>query len=145
MGDKEQVGITIDRPIRVAAAIIEKDRRILIAKRKAGRFAGKWEFPGGKVESGETPEECLKRELREELGVDARVGELLLANVHEYSHITIELMAFRAEIVSGNLTLHDHSEVKWVAPEDLGLHEFPHADRPIIEKLVTESRTASIS
>ena len=63
---------------KVTAAVIEKDGRILIAKRRIGdRHGGRWEFPGGKIDSGETPEECLKRELREELGIEAEIGELL--------------------------------------------------------------------
>ncbi|SVD35025.1 uncharacterized protein METZ01_LOCUS387879, partial [marine metagenome] len=82
--------------IRVTAAILEKNRKILIAKRKTGDelFAGLWEFPGGKVEKGETPKECMARELREELDIDVEVGELITSNKHKYPHGIFELLAY---------------------------------------------------
>ena len=141
---KIKVSLVPNNPTQVAAAIIVNDNRILIGKRKAGRFADKWEFPGGKVEQGETPEECLKREIGEELGVDVRIGEFFLSNVHAYDHATIELMAYKAGIVSGDLCLRDHSEIRWVVAEDLPLYDFPEADRPTIEKLMAESREVGL-
>ena len=127
----------VDGYVRVAAAIIEKDGRILIGKRKMGRFAGRWEFPGGKIEPGETPQGCLERELREELGVDARVGEFVLATRHIYPHVPIELITYRAEIISNDeLCLREHTEIRWVNPEELGEYDFPEADRAVIEKLM---------
>jgi 8-oxo-dGTP diphosphatase len=122
-------------PVPVTAALIVKDGRILIAKRKGGRFAGRWEFPGGKIEEGETPEACLERELREELGVEARVGTFFLSTVYPYRHATIELLIYRAEIVSGVISLRDHTEVKWVAITDLRRYDFPEADMAVIEAL----------
>jgi 8-oxo-dGTP diphosphatase len=126
--------------VKVAAAIIEKDGRILIGKRKAGRFEGRWEFPGGKVEPGETPESCLRRELREELGIEAGIGALVLSTEHVYSHMSIELITYRAEVLSGDFYLRDHTEIRWVAPEELERYDFPEADRAVIEKLMGESR-----
>ena len=79
----------------VTCAIIENEGKILIARRAADqKLAGKWEFPGGKVEDGESPEECLKRELEEEFGIQVEVGEFITSNNHHYDHISIELLAF---------------------------------------------------
>jgi 8-oxo-dGTP diphosphatase len=126
--------------IKVTAAIIEKGGYILIGRRKAGPFADMWEFPGGKVEAAETPEECLKRELREELDVEAAIGDFFLSSKHAYSHAAIELLAYKAKIIGGELCLHDHKEIRWVPAADLHSYAFPAADRPIIEKLIRESR-----
>jgi 8-oxo-dGTP diphosphatase len=123
------------KPVPVTAAIIERDGRVLIGKRKAGHFTGRWEFPGGKVEEGEKPEECLRRELREELGVEARIGPFFLSTIHSYGHVTIELLTYRAEILSGSICLNDHTEVRWVAATDLDEYDFPEADVAIIEAL----------
>jgi 8-oxo-dGTP diphosphatase len=126
--------------VKVTAAIIEKNGRILIGRRKTGRFAGRWEFPGGKIEPGETPEVCLRRELREELGIEARIGALFLSTDHVYSHMSIELITYRAEVVSEDFCLRDHTEIRWVAPEELDGYDFPGADEAVIEKLIRENR-----
>jgi len=128
-------------PQNVTAAVIENDGNILIAKRKrGGRLGGKWEFPGGKLEKGETPEQCLKRELLEELGLVTEIGELICKNEHSYTpEWTIKLMAYRATIISGIFNLNDHEEIKWVKPADLANYDFPEADKPIVEKLMKES------
>lgn len=127
-------------PRIVTAAVIEKDGRVLIARRKQGSmFAGKWEFPGGKMEKGETPEQCLKRELQEELTVLADIGDLMCVSEHSYSpDWTILLMAYRAKIISGVFNLNDHEEIRWVKPGDLIKYEFPDADKPIVEKLMKD-------
>jgi 8-oxo-dGTP diphosphatase len=124
------------KPLIVTAAVIEKDGRILIAKRKQGwRFAGKWEFPGGKIEPDETPEECLRRELREELGIETEIGEFFCSSTYRYSHATVQLLVYRAYHISGEYTLHDHQEIRWVLPEEMLQFDFPEADKPVIEKL----------
>lgn len=123
--------------IQVTAAIIERDGKILIAKRgKDDPLKDKWEFPGGKVEPDETPEECLQRELEEELGVVTEIGEFIFSRKHEYSHIAIDLLVYRAHHVSGQFAALDHAEIKWVAPRDLGKYDFPEADAPIVEMLM---------
>ena len=122
--------------VKVIAAIIERDGRILIGKRGTGRFVGKWEFPGGKLEPGETPEEGLARELSEELGIEARIGRLFLSNRHIYSHMAVEFVTYEASIVSGEPCLRDHTELRWVLPEELSRYDFPEADRPVVEKLM---------
>lgn len=129
------------KPIVVAAAIIEMDGRILIAKRKEGwRHGGKWEFPGGTVEQDESPEECLRRELLEELAIETEVGELYCDVTHAYSHATIQLLVYRARHVSGEYTLADHDEMRWVLPAELLQYEFPEADQPVVEKLTGHSK-----
>ncbi len=109
-------------PKRVAVAIIERDGRILIGKRKRGkRHSKNWELPGGTVENGETYEECLRRELQEEFGVAAHVGEFVCSAEYTYGpDFTIRLSAYRASLASGDLKLNDHDETRWIR-----LDEFP--------------------
>ena len=125
------------KPItRVTAAILERDGRILIAQRKGGDFlCGKWEFPGGKVEAGETPQTCLGRELKEELAIDVTVGEYLGSHIYHYDHLSIELMAYRAFWVSGVLTMNDHNACRWVPIDQLAGFDFAPADRPFVAML----------
>jgi 8-oxo-dGTP diphosphatase len=128
-------------PKIVTAAVIEKDGHILIGKRKRGkRHAGKWEFPGGTLEEGETNEQCLKRELLEELTITAEIGDLICSSTFSYaSDWTIQLMAYRAAIISGTFNLNDHEEIRWVKPKDLVNYEFPEADELIIKTLLEEN------
>lgn len=122
--------------VRVTAAVIERDGRFLIARRPAGeRRGGLWEFPGGTLEPGEDPRECLRRELREELGVEAEIGELLVRHVQVYEDVTIELSSYRARLLAGVPRAREHDALAWVAPEDLGAYEFPAADGPTVDRL----------
>ena len=101
--------------IPVTAAIIEKDGRILIARRKHAYMGYHWEFPGGKLEDNETLEECLKREIWEELGITIGVGRLISSRKHVINcQAAIILYAYHAEYVSGDITLTDHDEIAWV-------------------------------
>ena len=127
--------------IRVTAAILEKDGKILIAKRKTGDelFAGLWEFPGGKVEEGETPEKCMARELKEELDIEVEIGELITSNKHKYPQGIFELLAYRVKHISGEMVLNDHEEMKWATADDMPRFEFPPADLPIIKYLRNSS------
>ncbi len=108
-----------DRPIiSVTAAILVRDGKILIAQRKSSdHLAGKWEFPGGKLEDGESPEECLRRELQEEFGVDTSIGEFLAESVYHYDQISIRLLAYRTSLVRGKLEPNDHDAYAWVSPQ----------------------------
>ncbi len=126
-------------PQIVAAGVIEKDGRILIGKRKHGKmFAGNWEFPGGTVEKGETPEQCLQRELREELAVEIEVGHLICSSEYSYTpEWTIRLLVYRANIISGMFDLKDHEEIRWVPLEKLAGYDFPEASSHIVKKLVS--------
>ncbi len=122
--------------IKVTAAILEKDGQIIIAQRKSSdHLSGKWEFPGGKIEPGETPEECLARELKEEFDIDVTIGEHLGSNVHHYDHISIELMAYRASWVGGAITMNDHKAYRWVTVDQLTEFDFAPADVPFVEML----------
>ncbi len=123
---------------RVAAAIIKQDGKILIAKRKRGdEMGGQWEFPGGTVQEGETPAQAMKRELKEELGVNAEVGRLIGRELYPVNDDVLELWFFEASIDSDSLTLSEHEETKWVCPAVLEEYDFPPADRKIVQKLTS--------
>ena len=122
--------------IDVTAAILIKDGRVLIAKRKAtDRLANKWEFPGGKVEDNETPEECLKREMQEELGIDVTVGKYLGESTYHYNHGSIKLLAFRTYWKGGDISLEAHDDYKWILLEQFKEIDFAPADITFVEKL----------
>jgi 8-oxo-dGTP diphosphatase len=124
---------------KVTAAVIERDGKVLVARRKQGDSQeGKWEFPGGKLEAGETPEACLKRELREELGIETEVGAFLCSSRFAYPNMAVELLVYRASYVSGEIELRDHDRVRWAAPITLDEAEFSEADRPVVRKLKEE-------
>ena len=121
---------------RVTAAIIEEGGRVFVAKRGPGRhLAGKWEFPGGKIEPGETPEQALKRELAEELGISCEVGEFLCAAVYDGTAPSLELLAYRVRRGPGAIELREHAEACWVAPADLAGMDLPESDRRVVELL----------
>ncbi|HOD34797.1 MAG TPA: (deoxy)nucleoside triphosphate pyrophosphohydrolase [Syntrophales bacterium] len=124
----------------VTAAVIEREGKILVARRKKGdRMEGLWEFPGGKLEGSESPEECLKRELHEEFGIEAEIGEFLLSSPYEYPHLKIELLAYRAIYVSGDFKLNDHDEIRWVLPSELRDYNLAGADVPVADILMKGS------
>ncbi len=128
----------------VTAAVIEKDGKILIARRKHPYpFPGPpWEFPGGKLEDGETLEECLRREIREELGIDIAVGRLISSRKHVLNcQSAIMLYAYWAHHLSGDIVLTDHEEVAWVAIEDLEVYSFPNPDRDIVKDILKTGMT----
>jgi 8-oxo-dGTP diphosphatase len=106
---------------------------MLAAKRGATMSrAGLWELPGGKVELNESPEQALRRELAEELGLDVKVGRRVARSNHSYDDISIELTAFECFINSGTMALAEHEEVRWVTPEEAALLDWAPADVPII-------------
>jgi 8-oxo-dGTP diphosphatase len=111
----------------VTAALIRDDRKILIAQRGGDkRFGRKWEFPGGKLMAGETPEACLHREIMEELNLVIRVEEHFCTVHHNYPDFDIELMAFWCTIVGGTLKLEEHEQVLWVTVAELEQYEPNH-------------------
>lgn len=126
--------------IRVAAAIIEKDGRYLIARKRVGALAGMWEFPGGKIEQGESPEECLKREIYEEFGMEITVEEYLVTSRYTYPHIAIELLGYHATYRRGGLSLTDHDRIEWVNPAEMVNYTFAPADLPLVSALLAETR-----
>jgi 8-oxo-dGTP diphosphatase len=123
--------------ITVTAGILFKDSRVFIGKRKpAGRLPGKWEFPGGKVEEGETPEACLERELEEELEIEAMVGDLLWVSMHDYDFGTVKVLFFRVQWDGGEIHPKDHEEYGWVPVDQLKGYDFVPADRAFVRRLV---------
>lgn len=115
-----------------ACALIDADGRVLLAKRPQGRpMAGLWEFPGGKVEPGESPEAALVRECREELGVDIAVG----AFVGEVPLDIGTLRVYRAAIVAGTPQAHEHQALRWLPPSEFEAVAWIAADRPLVQRL----------
>ena len=109
----------MSNPIDVAAAVILAENRILAARRKPGiHLAGYWEFPGGKVEIGETPEQCLIRELQEELCIKANISGYLGESLYDYGSKCIRLIAYQVEHVEGTFQLVDHDELRWLTLEE---------------------------
>ena len=128
--------------IVVAAAVIEQDGRFLLTRRQQGvHLEGYWEFPGGKCERGETHNACLARELREELGVEAAVGDELLATTHSYSDRWVELHFLRCDVL-GTPRPQLGQEMRWVGREELATLRFPPADAKLIEMLTAGRRAA---
>jgi len=121
---------------RVTAGVIEREGKVLLARRsQSGSAAGKWEFPGGSIEPGETPEQCLARELREELGIESRVGEFIASSCVSLGKSSLELLAYRVLSFSGDLRTAVHDEVRWVAPGDLSSFDLAEADRLLLPKV----------
>jgi 8-oxo-dGTP diphosphatase len=122
--------------IRVIAAIIEKNGKYLLAQRKKGLFLEyKWEFPGGKIEENETPEICLKRELFEEFNIEVEVGDFLVSTIYNYDDFTIELMAFKTGILSGEFELNSHEKIQWVDFFELSSYDLAPADKELLKIL----------
>lgn len=120
----------------VTAAIILKNDQVLIAQRADDdKLAGKWEFPGGKIELGESPQECLKREIKEELDVDIEVLNYFGESIYTYQSGTIKLMAYWCKWLSGEFTLKVHRQIAWINQSELALYDFAPADIPLVEKL----------
>jgi len=118
--------------IDVTAAIIERDGNILLAKRSSNSsLPNKWEFPGGKVDAGETPEECLARELYEEFDIIVAVGNFLGESVYKYEHNTVRLMAFQVYTDADITTMNAHDDVRWVPAGQLLDYDLAPADVPI--------------
>ena len=122
--------------VEVSAALIFREGKLLIAQRHAdAHLGGLWEFPGGKREPGETFEQCLVREIREELGVEISVGELFEEVVHDYPEKSVHLKFFICRLVSGQPQPLGCAAVKWIEKSELAAHEFPAADAQLLEKL----------
>jgi 8-oxo-dGTP diphosphatase len=123
----------------VAAALFDTHRRVLIAQRLPGtHMAGRWEFPGGKIDAGESELEALQRELNEELGVTLNAAERLIEISHEYPERRVELCMWRVSSYSGTPRSLDGQALKWVSVADLDDEDLLEADRPIVEVLKKE-------
>ena len=121
----------------VVAALIWKDNKFMICQRPAHKARGLlWEFVGGKVELGETKEQALIRECREELAVTLSVGDVFMDVTHEYPDLTVHLTLFNATIVEGELQKLEHNDIKWIKPREIPNYEFCPADEEILKKLM---------
>ena len=122
----------------VAAAVIERDGRFLVTRRQKGvHLEGRWEFPGGKCDDGESLSACLQRELREELAVDANVGKDFFTVTHNYADRAVELHFFECEI-TGEPSPQIGQEMRWVRREELSALDFPAADAELIKTLTNQ-------
>ena len=120
--------------IDVTAAVIRRNGKVLIAQRAAGEhLEGLWEFPGGKIEKDETPEQCLKRELFEEFEIDVRIGQFITESRFSYKKKNIRLLAYEVEYLGGDFSLKVHSAISWVPLDKLTSYSFAPADIPILE------------
>lgn len=126
--------------ITVVAALIEHDGKLLVCQRKRGyRFELMWEFPGGKTEPGEAPQDALTRELQEELGIDAQIGEELYRTRHEYAEMpdSLELIFFAASTDPAKITNLQFEQLQWREPQSLPELNFLPADRELIAQLAS--------
>lgn len=120
--------------IEVVAGIIYKNNKFLIAQRNLKKSQGGfWEFPGGKVEAGETCEEALKREIEEEFDADIEVKEYVGENIHHYPEKDIKLIFYKAELISEEIKLLEHEDFKWITKQDKNNFEFSGADKAVFE------------
>ena len=125
-------------PVRVAAALIIRDGRFLICRRPDHKArGGLWEFPGGKLEPGESAAEALARECREELGVTVAPGEIYMEVDHAYPDVTIHLTLFRAAIVSDRPRKLEHADIRFIAPAEIPRYDFCPADADILKRILS--------
>ena len=124
------------RELFVVAGAIIKDGKVFSAQRgNSGKTAFKWEFPGGKINPGETPEQALARELLEELSIKVKVYELIYQVVDEYDDVILHIDTYRCELLSGTPTLSEHIALAWSNKEELDKLEFSPADDPVLAKI----------
>lgn len=123
------------KKIEVVAAIIQKGSKVFATQRGYGDFKDGWEFPGGKIEAGETRQEALKREIWEELETEIQVGSLIDTIEYDYSEFHLTMHCFICKILSGDLQLKEHEASRWLSAEELAGVNWLPADRGVIEKV----------
>lgn len=123
------------KTVKVVAAVIREDNRIFATQRGYGEFKDGWEFPGGKVEAGETPQEALVREIHEELDTDIQVGELIETVEYDYPTFHLSMDCFWATVISGDLVLREHEAAKWLTKETLNFVDWLDADRGLVDTI----------
>lgn len=122
---------------KVVAAVIIKDGQLFATQRGYGNYKDWWEFPGGKIEPGETPQEALRREIREELDTIVSVGELLYTVEYDYPEFHLSMQCYLCTIVSGELTLLEHEAARWLGKDELQSVQWLPADVALVEKIRT--------
>lgn len=126
-----------ERRFRVVAALIRQDGKVLLTQRWPGKHMGlTWEFPGGKVEPGESDEEALKRELFEELGIDVEIGSCCFETCHGYGAREVHLLIYRCKLLSGTPSAIDVKAIEWAEEKSLLSRNFPPADIPFVQEIV---------
>ena len=123
------------KQIEVVAAIIYKDGAYFTTQRGYGEFEGMWEFPGGKIEPGESRDVALKREIQEELGVDIDIENLLCTTEYDYPSFHLTMHCYLCSIASCEIELREHKSARWLRPEELGSVEWLPADKDVISRL----------
>ena len=123
------------KTVKVVAAVIRNGNQIFATARGYGAFKGQWEFPGGKVEAGETPQQALVREIKEELDTDIEVGGLIDTIEHDYQTFHLSMDCFWAKVIRGQLVLKEAEAARWLTKESLDCVQWLPADLTIIEKI----------
>lgn len=126
------------KTVRVVAAVIRKDDKIFATQRGYGEFKDGWEFPGGKIEEGETPEQALAREIKEELDTEIQVGKLIDTIEYDYPKFHLSMDCFWCEIMQGGLELKEHEAARWLSKEELYSVDWLPADVGVVEKIEEE-------
>lgn len=123
------------KSIEVVAAVLHGDGKYFATQRGYGEFEGMWEFPGGKMEAGESPEEALKREIREELGVEIAVEKFICTTDYDYPSFHLTMHSYLCHLQSGEIKLLEHKSALWLSPDELDTVEWLPADRAVIRDL----------
>ena len=123
------------KTIRVVAAVIRSKDKIFATARGYGEFKGQWEFPGGKIEPGETPQEALVREIQEELDVKIEIGDLIDTIEYDYSSFHLSMDCFWCNVTEGEITLKEAEDARWLSKDELYSVDWLPADMELIEKL----------
>nr|WP_241180334.1 (deoxy)nucleoside triphosphate pyrophosphohydrolase [Kocuria palustris] len=139
MAEESKAGARVKKQVDVVGAVLVDGQTVLAARRSEQMsLPGMWEFPGGKIEPGETPEEALARELVEELECTAEIGEHVENSVYEYERITVSLATYYCTLREGTPRLTEHSEIRWVPVDELRELNWAPADIPAVERVIQD-------